>query len=81
MIGLCGDTLQLDTAEYLGGWALQGYSEALRLVTAGMLGGRALQGCCALGPAVWFWAEGKDNIDFKISQLHCEGGEKGILFT
>ena len=64
-------------------WALQGYS-AVGLSTAGILRGWVLQGYFEVGlcrdtfpssTPVRLRAGGEDNLDFKIEQPHCQGGE------
>ena len=90
MVGHCRDAWWLGTVGIRCGWARQGYSavghcgDTWRGGAAGILGGWALQGCLVvghcrdalrLGTAVRLRAEGEDNIDFKIQQPHCKGGE------
>ena len=56
MVGHCSDTLRLDTAGILCGWALQGYC--------------AVGHCRDMLPlsiALKLREEGEDNIDFKIA--------------
>ena len=76
------DTLRLGTIEILCGRALQGYSAVgHRRDTLRALLGYSVIGHCwdtlQLGTAIRLWA-GEDNIDFKIEQPHCEGGEEYI---
>ena len=77
VVGHCRDTLRLGTAGILGGWALQGYFAVGHIREA--LQGYSLVGHCR---DTWWlvtkvsFQSCEDNIYFKISQTHCEGGEQ-----